>query len=294
MGYLGELDKLRKKIWLKTIIIFLIASLLFWLPFLFSEIESISDVVKYSLFSGGIVVLNGYWILKSICEKEFENYKKIYAENITLEILKSVLKDVIYQPDDELLPEDFAKVLENSKIPTVNGYINNDYISAKYKDIRVEYCDISMGYRSHNDSFSTSFKGKWLVISFDKNFKANIQIGPKIFGSKKNGQMIKGKEYQKIKTEDLELNKKFIIYTDNQNEIFNILTPNVIDKIKNLYNKMNGKLLIFFIDNQIHIGLGDKQDFFEPNVYKKIDLEKEKNKILNQVKIITKLIDYWI
>lgn len=41
----------------------------------------------------------------------------------------------------------------------------------------------------------------------------------------------------------------------------------------------------------MHIGLHNKKDLFEPNVYKRINLEEEKQKILIDVKIITEFVD---
>lgn len=69
-------------------------------------------------------------------------------------------------------------------------------------------------------------------------------------------------------------NNNFIVYADNENEVFNILTANRIEKLKDLYNTTNGKIFMFFMDNKINIGIGDKKNFFEQNIYKKFDLEK--------------------
>ncbi len=295
MNYLDELKKTKKKIWIKTIFVYIIISLLFFLPCLYQDSLS-NNMIIYLIIGIFIVCLPGYLISKSICKRDIEYYKKIYAKNITLEILKDNFGEVKYNPTDDLLPKDFAKVIDNAKIPTINSYNNDDYISAKYKNIRIEYADVRMGYIPRNSDMNehTNFKGKWLILSFNENFKSNIQIGPKIFNGKKTKQMLKGKEYKEIQMTDLDLADKLIIYADHEEFVFNILKSSIIDIIKRLYKETNGKILVFFLNNQIHIGIGDKKNFFEPSIYSKFNLEKEKSKISNQINIIMKLIDCWI
>lgn len=295
MNYLDELNKIRKRILIKKITVFLILIILCFFPILFIKGEAI-DYIKYILIFGFVISLCSYWISKSICEKDIEKYKKIYAKNVTLNVLKDISGDVTYQHNDDLLPKDFSMVIEEAKIPTSNSYSIEDYFSVIYKNIKVEYCDIVLSYtpRNSEDNIHDVFKGKWLVLSFNKKFKSNIQIGPKIFNGKKNAQMLKGNHYKKINTKDNEFDKKFIVYADNEEEALNILSPNMIEKLKYLHNNTNGKILLFFIDNKMHIGIGDRENFFEPNIYKKINLAKETKKIENQIKLITNFIDYLI
>ena len=295
MDYLYELNAIRKKIWIKTIAIFIILIILCFLPILFIKNQDILDCIKYILIFGFGVYLCGYWISKSLCKKDIESYKKIYAKSITLKVLESSFKDVKYKSNGSL-PEDFARVINEAKIPTTNSFDCNDYFSATYKNIKVEYCDIVLSYtpRNSEDNIHDVFKGKWLVLSFKENFKSNIQIGPRIFNGKKNSQMLKGNQYKKININDEVFNKNFIAYSDNENELFNVLTTKRIEKLKDLYDITGGKVFVFFVDNKIHIGIGDKKNFFEPSIYKKFDLENEKKKMESQIKIITKFIDGWI
>lgn len=53
-------------------------------------------------------------------------------------------------------------------------------------------------------------------------------------------------------------------------------------------NEVYGDLLFCLINSKIYIGLHNRKDF---NVYKKIDLEKEKQIMLRDIKIITDFVD---
>ncbi len=304
MNYLDELKRISKKIITKTIIIFLVIHLMVFLMSLFSIImsdlkfnsifDSTFDIIKYIFYSIFITFFCGYWMTLSICNKDIECYKQIYAKNIVLDILNKNFKDVIYRPNK------FSEELSSKlKIPTVDFCYFNYYFSAIYKNIKFEYCDIELYHNgsSRNSSTNEVFKGKWLILSFNNKFKANIQIGPKNFNGKRNGQMLKCEYYKKVNIKNDKFNKKIVIYSNNENEAFNIITPDRIEKLKYLYNNTYGKIFLFFLDNKINIGIGDKKNFFEPSmlsIYKKINLEKENRKIENQIKIIKKLIDYWI
>ena len=64
-----------------------------------------------------------------------------------------------------------------------------------------------------------------------------------------------------------------------------------MEKIKNLARTVSGKLLLCFINNELHIGLYNYKDSFEHSVYKKIDEEKINDDISKEIKIITNFVD---
>lgn len=201
ISYVDLLKKLQIKIWTKTLIVLLIFSLPFLITVILSKFSSPFEFIECIIIFSIIVIINVFWISTSICEKDIECYKNIFAKNITLEILKDNFEDIKYQFSDKLPPKDFAIIIDEANILTTNSYDSDDYISSKYKGIKIEYSDIRMGYLplNSNSNCHESFKGKWLVISFDRNFKSNIQIGPRIFNGKKNKQMLKEKNIVKLK-----------------------------------------------------------------------------------------------
>ena len=97
--------------------------------------------------------------------------------------------------------------------------------------------------------------------------------------------------YNKVSMEDMEFNKEFKVYAQNELDAFYVLTPNCMEKIKELKDKTKGRLLLCFINNRLHVGLYNNKDLFEANIFKKINLEEEQNKTLNEMKIITEFVD---
>lgn len=71
----------------------------------------------------------GKYLSKSLFNSDIEKYKKIFAKNVTLEILQNIFKEVKYNPTDELPPKDFAEILENYFATYCEGNWKNVYES---------------------------------------------------------------------------------------------------------------------------------------------------------------------
>lgn len=285
MNYLKELENLREKIYIKTTISLLSITLLFIILLFLSYNDISCDIIPFIIFFGII-------FSKLITSKDVKKYKKIYKKNITLEAFKNVFEDVNYSPETGL-PE---SVIYGTKMMTTgNRYGSNDLISAKYKGINFKCADVHIEEESTdsdgNTYYTTIFKGQWFIFDFNKDFKANIQICEKSFVGAKRGGLFSNEVYKRIKMEDIEFNKRFKIYAENELDAFYVLTPNTMEKIKELSDELHGNLLFCFINNKMHIGLHNKKDLFEPNVYKKLNIEKEKQKVLSDINIITKFVD---
>jgi len=280
MNYLDELEKIRKKILIKTIITFLFMTLYFIVLLIASN-----SFLVYFISVIAFTIL----VTEIITRKNRKEYKKIYKENVVLEVLKEYFTDLKYS----LRVGIAESVISSTKMMmTGDKFRSNDRISAKYKDINLLYSDlhIQLEGKGRNDDSPplTIFKGQWFVFDFNKTFKSNIQVSEKFFMAVISGKV---EGYKRIKVEDVDFNRKFKVYAENELEAFYVLTPNTIEKIKTLNKKLRGKLLFCLINNKMHIGLDNRRDLFEPNVYRKINLNKEKERILKEIKIITDFVD---
>ena len=289
MNYLEELESLRKKVWTKTIISFLSITLLLIIILVSSSSSgSVDDIGNFIL----LVIVFGIIITRLITSKNIKEYKKIYKKNITLETFKSVFTDIDYSPNSGL-PK---SIISSTKMMnTGDRYHSNDHISAKYKEINFECADVHIEEeyedKDGDTHYTTIFKGQWFIFDFNKTFKANVQICEKSFRGAKRGGLFSDEVYEKVKMEDVDFNKTFKIYAENELDAFYVLTPNTMEKIKKLNDQLSGNLLFCFINSKMHIGLHNRKDLFEPNVYKKINLEEEKQRMLSDIKIITEFVD---
>lgn len=221
---------------------------------------------------------------------EFNNgFKRIFV----LEALKKFFNNLNYSPDKGL----GYSVLANTKMINMGDrYSSNDYFEAEYKGVKVRQADVHIeeeheSVDSDGNTWVTIFKGKWMIFDFNKAFNANIRVSQKGFGNSAILNLRERTKYKKIEMEDSEFNKIFRIYAQDEHDAFYILTPVLMEKIKRLTSDIKGKILLCFIDNELHVGLYNNEDSFEHNVYKKIDEEKINDNISRDIRIITSFID---
>lgn len=289
MNFLDELIRLQKKVWKKTIISFIVITILLIIIVICNRtVNGAENITEFFV----LVIVLGVLTTKLITSKDIKEFKKIYKKDITLETFKNIFTDIEYKPNSGLSE---SVISGTEMMNTGDRFFSNDYISAKYKGINFECADVEI-QEEHRDkdgdkSYVTIFEGQWFIFDFNKNFKANIQICEKSFRGAKRGGLFSDKVYQKVKMEDVNFNKEFKVYAENELDAFYVLTPNTMEKIKQLNNNLSGNLLFCLINSKMHIGLHNRKDLFEPNIYKKINLEEEKEKILNDIKIITEFVD---
>ena len=178
-------------------------------------------------------------------------------------------------------------------------YSSNDFISAKYKNIQVIQADVHIEEKHETTdsdghirtNWVTIFRGRWMIFDFNKNFKANVQVCQKKFTNAKISNWGLEQKFKKVMMEDQTFNNQFRIYAQNEHDAFYILTPSLIEKIKNLSDSINGGILLCFIDNKLHVGIQNNKDSFEHGVFKSIDENKVIEDISKDIKLITNFVD---
>ena len=65
-------------------------------------------------------------------------------------------------------------------------YSSNDYVEGKYKGILFRQSDVHIQNESTdsdgNTTYTTVFRGRWMIFDFNKPFKANVEVAQKNFG----------------------------------------------------------------------------------------------------------------
>ena len=218
----------------------------------------------------------------------------MYKKEIVIAAFNKVCTDIQFYLDNGI---PYQTIAATEMMYMGDRYFSNDYITGKYKSINFEMSDVEI-QEEHTDSdgdssYVTIFKGQWYIFDFNKTFKANIQVCEKSFrNSRRKSLFVKKEEkYKKVELEDIDFNKVFKVYAQNELDAFYVLTPNTMEKIKSVNNKIRGDLLFCFIDNRLHIGLYNNRDLFEASIFKKVDINKATQKTLGEISIITNFVD---
>lgn len=281
-----ELELLRKKA-RNIILIGIFCSIIIGLV-LFLILKTI--FIIFPIIMVGIIVT---LIISSGPQKKFTlAFKNMFV----LKSLQNVFENLQYNPEQGI-PKSF--ISSTQMMYMGDRYSSNDYVSGKYKGINVIQSDVHIEEREQTTdsegntttNWVTIFRGRWMIFDFNKMFKSNIQVSQKGFSNSRINNWFSEVKYKKVSMEDQEFNKKFRIYAQNDHDAFYILTPSLMEKIKNLSMAISGKLLLCFIDNKLHVGIDNNKDSFEHSVFSKIDEEKILNDISRDIKLITDFVD---
>lgn len=220
--------------------------------------------------------------------------KKVYYEfksSCVLNSLKSIFSDVKYNPNKGFSKEFIKNV---GMLDTGDSFKSEDYISGKYKNIGFEQSDIHIQeVHEEKDSdgnvervWETTFLGRVMIFDFNKKFKANLQVASRGFDA---GAFASAGSI--VKLEDVVFNKDFIVYAQDEHEAFYILTPQFMEKIKNITDKLGCGIMFCFSDSKLHIAVDNNYDSFECNILKPLDENKVQESILEDIRLITDFVD---
>lgn len=245
---------------------------------------------------GVIVFAVGLIATTIISNKSTRAYTLAFKNAYVLKSLEQVFDNLQYHPEVGL---DRSVIADTQMMYMGDRYTSNDFISGKYKNINVVQADVHIEEEettTDSDGNTTTywvtlFLGRWMIFDFNKTFKANVQVCQKGFGNNRVNTLFSKTKYQKVSMEDQDFNNKYKTFAQNEHDAFYILTPSLMEKIKRVADSVDGKLLLCFIDNKLHVGLQNGKDSFEPSIWKKIDEATVLDAISKDIRIITQFVD---
>ena len=265
-------------------------------------VTAITTIITFIFQLSPILVIVGMvltFIIALICTgKQAREYSLAFKSYFVKSSLQKIFTNLKYQPENGISR---ATIASTNMMRMGDRYSSNDLVTGKYKEIGFTQSDVHIEEEHETrDSdgntrtyYVTIFKGRWMIFDFNKSFKADVQVAQKGFGNNKVASWFLGEQkFQKVEMESQEFNKAFNVYAQQPLDAFYILTPKIMEKIRNLDERNEGRLLLCFIDNKLHVGIYNYEDSFEhKSVFKPIDEEKTRNNISEDIQKITMFID---
>ncbi|NDV97214.1 DUF3137 domain-containing protein [Dysgonomonas sp. 521] len=210
------------------------------------------------------------------------------AESINEGVFKKIIKfinpTVEYIPMGHIgLPEFIESNMFIQKNYDIRG---NDQISGYHNGVPFIMCELWVSYRRNftdeKESPDSVFAGQFFVARFNKNFTSTVYIKPKLGlkGSWTNND-INGYTQSvgdKVKLEDPEFMNMFEVYSDDQLDARYILTPSLMERIKDLAKRTKGQYYIAFHNNKITVLNNNQSSNFGIGYFE--SLTKDDNKLL--------------
>lgn len=281
---LNELQRLKKR----TSITTLISIILFVLVVVIGFIRPGEHIIAFF----GLLVVS--IILTGINNKRYSAYYKEHVvKNMTLEQC-DFLDDLQFETDAGI------SEYEVMDLGVLHGdrFRSNDLITAKYKGVFFRQSDVYIGdveRDSDGDTHEyTVFQGRWMIFEFNKDFNWDMQVVTKNFTSanRLGGILSFGKKKtQKIELEDEAFNKAFRVFAQDEHEAFYILTPHIMEALLSLKTQLKSPIMLVFKGGMLHVAVNNGKDAFEGKIFGKFDINEDKARLLNDLKLITDFVD---
>jgi len=200
-----------------------------------------------------------------------------------------------YEPDVNLYWQvfEFNKYSKNKLNCMLNGenYIYwglDDVFTGKYKGVEISIMEIALNWNSNRDR--NMFDGIIIELAMNKSFSGHTIVNSASFTHKSPSANLK-----KTKLEDVEFNKKYDVFTDDEVEARYILTPKFMEKIKDIKFAFNAKKIrCAFCMDKFFIAIPTKKDMFSIcNLFKPVADFKQFRQLCEQFVSILSLIDHF-
>jgi hypothetical protein len=228
------------------------------------------------------------------CHRYLKEFKAYFKAVFVEEPFRSAFGQVVYKYGQGF---DKERIDATDMILIGNRYYSNDYVQGFYKNVRFERADVKI--QNHVSTGKTSytvtyFNGRWLIFDFNKEFHFDLQIiGNGFEYAQKNKSIFTGAQDRrhKIELEDIIFNENFQVLGQDYHEAYYILTPHFMGVLKELYDTVDGALMLGFTDNRLHVAVNTKKDAMESSVFGSIEPDEAESDVQNEINTIMNLID---
>ncbi len=197
--------------------------------------------------------------------KKADAYKYEFKSEVIPQLIKILAPDadLKYNPDDGISEDEFdecglfSKPDRYSSKDCVEGYIGKTHIrfSLVHAEEERESTSTDKDGHTHTDTYYvTIFSGILFSADFNKHFSGKTYVLKKSFLFRRG----------RVKLEDPRFNEKFKVYSTNQIEARYILTPNFMEKIIALSEKIDD-IELSFCNERVYIAIPASYNLFEPS-----------------------------
>jgi hypothetical protein len=178
-------------------------------------------------------------------------------------------------------------IVESGIFPDFKYITTNDYLRAKYGEIKFEFCDVllereksarDVDGRPFSDDV-TAFEGLLIVMEFDHFVDTPTFI-------------ISGEGQGNVTTESILFNRQFSVKCENTVDALRILTPMMMEEIIKLKEFCKRKINLSFSDDKIYFCLDDRHNRFEIAGSVEKPIAESRVKIDADIKYIKELLDH--
>ena len=155
--------------------------------------------------------------------------------------------------------------LKPSKIvPKHNSYKSEDLFRGEYKSVGIEFSEMNFTKQQGKKTVNV-FNGLAILLTHGvKKFHGHT-ILTRDQGKLSSWFLKQTKGLKRANMVDLEFERLFDVYTDDQTEARYLIDPVIIESLKSLYNDYHGeKMMASFYNDKVFIMIESRENHFEP------------------------------
>ncbi|MEI9921550.1 MAG: DUF3137 domain-containing protein [Bacteroidota bacterium] len=208
------------------------------------------------------------------------NYRKIneiktrFKNEVIAKMVKTIDPSLSYNASQCISSNDYHK--SKLYLQNINRYKGDDLVTGKVGQTYIRFSELctenETKSRDSNGRESKSveriFRGLFFVADFNKKFIGETIVLPdtaeSLFGS--FGTMFQKwnmSRDQLVKMEDVDFEKAFAVYSNDQVEARYILSTSLMQRILQFREKTRSKIGLSFIDSEVFIAVPLKENLFE-------------------------------
>ncbi len=164
-----------------------------------------------------------------------------------------------------------------------------DQTQFAFGEIFTEYKTVTTdGKGNRKETWHTVFKGLFFTADFNKHFNGETIIDQdnmeRMFGGlgRKFQQWNGSRDGDLIRMENPEFEKRFAVYSTDEQECRYILTPSLMERILQLNEATGRSICLSFRNSNVYLAHSFRKELFEPGVYRQA-LDKEEAAFLMNI-----------
>lgn len=283
----GELSRLnterkavvKKLLLYRVLIVFMVIGFLgMFLPFELLK-PAFEEQVFFLILA--VLFLIAYIILFIYIVARQRKIRSLFVQEFKKKIISSIVgffdQGLTYDPLKFISLQDFTSSgLINRSIAK---YYGDDYVEGKIGQTSLRFSEVhAFVVESSSDNkkrYVEVLGGIFFIGDFNKNFKGQTYIFPdkmeKTFGRfAKYLQSLSSYNGQLVNLEDIEFEKEFMVYSNDQIEARYILSTSLMQRILDYKRKANSDIMMAFKESKIFMAMPIKGNLFEPKIFGKL------------------------
>jgi len=262
-------------------------------------IDELENNIVYLIVA--IILLIIYIIILSYIFLKQRKIKSEFVHKFKHSIINSIVKffdeSFSYDPYKSISFEEFKS--SGLIAHKLDKYYGDDLVTGKIGETQITFSEVHAFYeetRDNKKNYVEVFGGIFFIGDFNKNFKGKTYILPDKI-EKTMGRFAKFfqsliKTYgELVKLEDLEFEKEFAVYSNDQIEARYILSTSLMKRILDFRKKAGTNLSIGFKASKIYIAIELKGNLFEPKIFGKLIAEDTLNKYYSDLELALSIVE---